>query len=127
MELVKLKLVKSLIYINVWIGRKLMLYQAKYSLEQEIEEAVQKESIDIRKQSSRFRNIWLHDQEIIDRRWSECQGCEYLIKATNQCKKCGCFMKVKTKVATARCPVGKWEKEYDFIKGEAVNGLKAAT
>ena len=25
------------------------------------------------------------------------------------CKKCGCFMKEKTKLAHASCPVGKWD------------------
>ena len=36
-----------------------------------------------------------NDQKIIDKRWNECQNCEHLIKATNTCKKCGCFMKIK--------------------------------
>ena len=36
-------------------------------------------------------------------------------------------MKVKTRVATARCPIGKWEKEYEFIKGRKVNGTHAPT
>jgi len=41
-------------------------------------------------------------------RWSLCQSCEYLFKPTGTCKKCGCFMKVKTKLAKAKCPIGKW-------------------
>jgi hypothetical protein len=32
----------------------------------------------------------------------------FLIKATNQCKKCGCIMHLKTKLAGAECPVGNW-------------------
>ena len=34
---------------------------------------------------------------------------------------------VKIRLATSRCPVGKWEKEYEFIKGQAVNGTRATT
>jgi predicted Zn-ribbon and HTH transcriptional regulator len=99
------------------ITLKLLYLQAKYEAD---DYAVKNEKIDLRGISNRIKNVLLHDQDIIDKRWSECQGCEHLIKATNQCKKCGCFMKVKTKVATARCPIGKWEKEYDFIKGRDV-------
>ena len=36
-------------------------------------------------------------------------------------------MKVKTRVATARCPIGKWEKEYKFIEGKKVNGTQPTT
>lgn len=42
-------------------------------------------------------------------RMSICKGCEHLFEPTNSCKKCGCFMSVKTWMAPARCPVGKWE------------------
>lgn len=38
-----------------------------------------------------------------------CMGCEHLIKFTKQCKKCGCFMKVKSHIPWASCPVGKWD------------------
>ena len=37
-----------------------------------------------------------------------CAGCEHYIKEENRCNLCGCFLNVKTKVATERCPVGKW-------------------
>ncbi len=89
--------------------------------EVEVDEYAKKnDKIDLRTISNRFKNIMLHDQEIIDKRWAECQKCEFLFKPTGNCKKCGCFMKVKTRVATASCPIGKWEKEYDFVKGEKV-------
>lgn len=42
-------------------------------------------------------------------RYSICQGCEHFINLTKQCKKCGCFMNLKTKLAGAECPVGKWK------------------
>lgn len=37
-----------------------------------------------------------------------CKSCEFYRQATNQCKKCGCFMKLKTKLEDATCPIGKW-------------------
>jgi len=37
-----------------------------------------------------------------------CNGCEFFRKRTNQCKKCGCFMKLKTTLEKAKCPIGKW-------------------
>lgn len=37
-----------------------------------------------------------------------CRSCDRIIKATMTCKECGCFMKVKTTLKTARCPKNKW-------------------
>jgi hypothetical protein len=37
-----------------------------------------------------------------------CKACPELIQATHQCKKCGCLMHLKTKLAKAECPLGKW-------------------
>ena len=41
-------------------------------------------------------------------RWETCQACEHFYKPTGTCKECGCFMKLKTKLRAASCPVGKW-------------------
>lgn len=41
-------------------------------------------------------------------RMNICRSCEFLFKPTNSCKKCGCFMNVKTKMIHATCPIGKW-------------------
>jgi hypothetical protein len=48
------------------------------------------------------------DEEKAEKRFSICKACPELIKLTTQCKKCGCFMKVKTKLDLATCPIGKW-------------------
>lgn len=37
-----------------------------------------------------------------------CRGCEFFIKPTTQCKKCGCIMTAKVKLPNASCPIGKW-------------------
>ena len=43
-----------------------------------------------------------------DRRYDIWLGCEHFFNPTGTCKKCGCFMRVKTKLKRATCPVGKW-------------------
>jgi hypothetical protein len=48
------------------------------------------------------------DKELARLRLETCLGCPELIKTTKQCKKCGCFMIVKTKLEAARCPIGNW-------------------
>lgn len=49
------------------------------------------------------------DEDLAKKRLDLCLNCEHLIKLTTTCKKCGCFMKEKTKLPHASCPVGKWE------------------
>ena len=41
-------------------------------------------------------------------RFEICKACPRLIKTTGQCKECGCFMNLKTKLAKAECPLHKW-------------------
>lgn len=41
-------------------------------------------------------------------RYSICKTCPSFIKATKQCKECGCFMALKVKIKAAVCPLGKW-------------------
>lgn len=55
-------------------------------------------------------NIKKVDEETQKARFDTCKSCEFLIKATNQCKKCGCLMHLKTQLPAAECPVGKWSK-----------------
>ncbi len=47
-------------------------------------------------------------EEVAKDRFDMCKACPELIKLSNQCKKCGCFMILKTKLAKAECPLGKW-------------------
>jgi len=53
-------------------------------------------------------NVELSGDEIELHRFSICEACPSLIKATKQCKECGCFMKLKVKILSAQCPIGKW-------------------
>lgn len=47
-------------------------------------------------------------EDIIASRLEICKTCEFYRARTNQCRKCGCFMKLKTRLEHARCPIGKW-------------------
>lgn len=48
------------------------------------------------------------DDDIAEQRLSICEKCPHLIKLTNQCSKCGCFINAKTKLKNASCPENKW-------------------
>lgn len=46
--------------------------------------------------------------DVRENRINLCHECEYFIKASSQCKNCGCFMPMKTWLKSAKCPVNKW-------------------
>lgn len=48
------------------------------------------------------------DEELSNYRYGICQSCPELIQVTKQCKQCGCFMAMKTKLKAAKCPLEKW-------------------
>ena len=48
------------------------------------------------------------EEKVAKERLSICENCEHYINLTTQCKKCGCIMKLKTKLEQATCPIGKW-------------------
>lgn len=48
------------------------------------------------------------EEETAKNRLSICMECPELIQITNQCKKCGCLMNLKTKLKDSVCPLGKW-------------------
>lgn len=50
----------------------------------------------------------LATDELAKERLAICESCEYLIKSTYQCKKCLCFMSLKTRLEKAECPIKKW-------------------
>jgi len=51
-------------------------------------------------------------QEVIDMRLDICKGCELwdsqALKGTGRCRKCGCSTWAKIRMATEKCPIGKW-------------------
>lgn len=52
-------------------------------------------------------------EEIKKMRMDACTNCEFFVKLTKQCTKCGCHMPWKTGLPHASCPVGKWEAVAD--------------
>ena len=48
------------------------------------------------------------DDDVYQNRLNACRSCEHFFKPTTQCKKCGCFMKIKAAMKDASCPVEKW-------------------
>ena len=122
LDKVKLKIINTLLDGLRILMLKLLYFQAKYKSTEEIEQTTKQQKFDMRGMTNRFKNVLLHDQDIIDKRLEICNDCEFLFKPTGTCKKCGCFVSKKTRVATVACPVDKWGKEYNFIKGEATSG-----
>lgn len=54
------------------------------------------------------KNVPRTTDEVAFKRYEICKACPELIKLTKQCKKCGCLMNLKVKLAPAECPIGKW-------------------
>ncbi len=52
--------------------------------------------------------------DIADKRYSICISCPKIVPVTRQCLECGCFMKIKTTLPNAECPIGKWGKEEKY-------------
>ena len=94
-----------LLEINKFIGRKIL----KALAVEEINDFVKvNKAIDMRTAPKAVKHNMIHDEEVLKMRWDLCSGCEFL--KDDKCQKCGCFMKVKHKLAMASCPEGKWDK-----------------
>lgn len=55
-----------------------------------------------------FAGNFHHRKTIAKERMLKCFECEKYIKATTQCKECGCVMLLKTLLAESSCPLNKW-------------------
>jgi len=47
---------------------------------------------------------------IYEDRIAICKSCIYYFKPTGTCKDCGCFMKIKARLAPMACSQNKWQK-----------------
>jgi len=52
--------------------------------------------------------------KIYEDRIAICKSCVYYFKPTGTCKDCGCFMKVKARLAPMGCSQGKWQKTTEI-------------
>jgi hypothetical protein len=48
------------------------------------------------------------NEDIYKERMDICRKCQFIINTTKTCRKCGCFMEIKTRIDNAYCPIGKW-------------------
>ena len=48
------------------------------------------------------------DRDLIEYRLEICNKCPFFDKRVARCRKCGCFMKLKTTLHKAKCPMDKW-------------------
>jgi hypothetical protein len=62
------------------------------------------ESIEIVESEEEFL---LNKQSRSEQRMEVCKQCPEL-RALNNCRQCGCFMNIKTRIYSAICPLGKW-------------------
>tara|TARA_Y100001937_G_scaffold56864_2_gene78096 strand:- start:991 stop:1389 length:399 start_codon:yes stop_codon:yes gene_type:complete len=49
-------------------------------------------------------------KKLKEQRLNICRACEFYFKPTGTCRKCGCFMRIKSSIAVMGCPIGKWLK-----------------
>ena len=62
----------------------------------------------MRHAKSKFKNV---SKEVEAHRVNTCNSCDLLMvseRHAGRCKVCGCFMKVKARWETSKCPIGKW-------------------
>jgi hypothetical protein len=51
----------------------------------------------------------LASKEVVEERLSHCSDCEH--NKMGICKRCGCIIQGKTRLADTWCPIGLWGKE----------------
>ena len=68
-----------------------------------------RQDMDLRKAPPSVKKNRIYDADVLKMRWDLCLGCEYLTDEW-ACRKCGCPMFAKHKLAHAKCPIGKWDK-----------------
>lgn len=55
-------------------------------------------------------NRFFVPNEVYEDRIAICKSCVYYFKPTGTCKDCGCFMKIKARLAPMECSQKKWQK-----------------
>jgi hypothetical protein len=55
-------------------------------------------------------NKFFVPDEIYKDRMAICKSCDHYFRFTGNCIKCGCFVKVKSRISVMSCPIKKWNK-----------------
>jgi len=53
-------------------------------------------------------NQFFATEEVRNERLAICESCPLLFKPTFTCRRCMCFMKIKSSIASMKCPENKW-------------------
>ena len=53
-------------------------------------------------------NSYIVNKKTYKERLDICRGCEHYFKYTGNCKKCGCFMRIKASISIMECPEQYW-------------------
>ena len=59
-------------------------------------------------------NKYFTTDEVYNQRMSICRNCVFYFKLTGQCKRCLCFMKIKSRIAPMECPEKYWLKTTEI-------------
>lgn len=59
-------------------------------------------------------NKFFVSNKIYQDRISICKDCVFYFKPTGTCKDCGCFMKIKARLAPMECSQKKWQKTTEI-------------
>ena len=59
-------------------------------------------------------NRFFVPNEVYEDRIAICKSCVYYFKPTGTCKDCGCFMKIKARLAPMGCSQKKWQKTTEI-------------
>jgi hypothetical protein len=65
-------------------------------------------------------NRFFTSDEVYQDRLAICKECVYYFKLTGQCKRCLCFMRVKARIGTLKCPENKWQKTTELEMPEGL-------
>ncbi len=65
-------------------------------------------------------NKFFVPNEVYEDRIAICKSCIYYFKLTGTCKDCGCFMKIKARLAPMECSQKKWEKTKEVEAPESL-------
>jgi len=59
-------------------------------------------------------NKFFVPNDVYEDRLAICKSCVYYFKPTGNCKDCGCFMKIKARLAPMECGQRKWQKTTEI-------------
>jgi len=65
-------------------------------------------------------NKFFVPNEVYEDRITICKSCIYYFKPTGTCKDCGCFMKIKARLAPMGCSQKKWQKTTEIETPESL-------